>query len=169
MSGPGSPVCRTSLRSLQWCASGADTGQVTPETAQLIRPADSLVPAFAGAWHATPNNVARSRRALLASLQDEELGEQTLDAIGAAVSEVTTNSVYHAYAGRRVGQFRIAATVEDDAIKVRVEDDGTGYDDEAGPPAGRGLPNVASLAARVETSTGRGSGTVTTMWFDRTH
>ena len=142
---------------------------MTPETAQLIRPAADPVPDFSGAWHATPNNVARSRRALLASLQDEELAEATLDAIGAAVAEVTTNSVYHAYAGRRVGQFRIAATVGDDEIKVRVEDDGTGYDDTAGPLVGRGLPNVASLATRVETASRPGSGTVTTMWFDRVH
>ena len=141
---------------------------MTPETAQLIGPREELACVFDGAWPAMPNNVTRACRALLASLRAEDLGEQTVDAIGVAVTEAATNSVYHAYVGRRVGQFRISATIEADAIRVSVEDDGAGFDDAAGAPAGRGVSLIASVADRIETSSRRGSGALTTMWFGRT-
>jgi len=41
---------------------------VTPETAQLIHPIEGVPCAFDRSWLATPNNVSRSRRTLLASL-----------------------------------------------------------------------------------------------------
>jgi anti-sigma regulatory factor (Ser/Thr protein kinase) len=142
---------------------------VTPETAQLIPPREAAVCVFERSWHATPNNVSRSRRALLATLREEDLAEPVLDAIGLAVAAVTTNTVYHGYVGRRIGQFQITAATEADAIKVTVEDDGCGFETpEAAPNAGRGLGLVASLAERVETSSRSGGGTVTTMWFART-
>lgn len=136
---------------------------MTPETAQLIRPDEDLVAAFDGSWHATPNNVARSRRALLGTLRDAGVAEPTLDAIGMAVAEVATNTVYHAYVGRRIGQFRITAALDAGEVTVAVEDDGSGFEDAAG----RGLALVASLASRVEAGARSGGGTRTTMWFDR--
>lgn len=142
---------------------------MTPETAQLIDARENLVGAFDRSWHATPNNVARSCRSLLSSLREAGLAVRTLDAIGAAVAEAATNSVYHAYVGRRVGQFRITATVETDEVKVSVEDDGSGFDGEAAVPAGGGLARIAAVAARIETCSPRGSGTLTTMWFARAH
>ena len=96
---------------------------------------------FDGLWHATPNNVARSRRALLASLREEELSEEILDSIGVAVTEVTTNTVYHAYVGRRIGQFRITATIRSHEVNVSVDDDGCGFDTET---AGSGRPRSRS-------------------------
>ena len=140
---------------------------MTPETAELIRPREDLAYSFDGVWHATPNNVARSRRALLASLRDEELSEELLDAIGAAVTEVTTNTVYHAYVGRRIGQFRITATVGPHEVNVSVDDDGCGFDAETTPSAGGGLALVASVAAHVVTTSRQDSGTVTAMCFER--
>ena len=137
---------------------------MTPETAQLIRPTEPEACTFDRSWHAMPNNVGRSRRDLLTRLREEAVDDRVLDAIGAAVAEVTTNTVYHAYVGRRIGQFRITATIEADGVKVTVEDDGTGYAEDASTRAGRGLTLVASVADRVETSS-RGSGTLTTMWF----
>lgn len=142
---------------------------MTFDAAPLIHPHDDLVRVFDRPWHATPNNVARSCRALLASLREEGLAEPILDAIGAAVTEVTTNTVYHAYVGRRIGQFRITATIETDEVKVSVDDDGSGFDDEAAVSEGRGLSLVASVAQRIERSSRRGSGTFTTMWFERAH
>src|SRR5688572_11149197 len=118
-------------------------------------------------WHATPNNVARSRRALLASLREEELSEEILDAIGVAVTEVTTNTVYHAYVGRRIGQFRITATISPHEVNVSVDDDGCGFDTETARSAGRGRALVASVAAHVVTSSRQDGGTVTAMRFDR--
>lgn len=140
---------------------------MTPETAQLIRPHEDLTYTFDRSWHATPNNVARSRRALLASLCEAGLSEPTLDAIGVAVTEVTTNSVYHAYVGRRIGQFRITATVRPHEVDLSVEDDGCGFDVETAPPAGRGLALAASVAAHVVTTSRQDGGTVTTMCFQR--
>ena len=147
----------------------ADRGHVTLDTAPLIRPAEDRACVFDRTWHATPTNVARSCRALLASLREEGLAEPTLDAIGAAVTEVATNTVYHAYVGRRIGQFRITATIESDEIKVSVDDDGSGFDEEAAVSEGRGLALIASVAKRIETSSRLGSGTLTTMWFERAH
>jgi two-component sensor histidine kinase len=139
---------------------------VTPETAQLIRSREDRVGIFDGSWHATPNNVARSRRALLASLREAELSAEILDSIGVAVTEVTTNTVYHAYVGRRIGQFRMTATIRRHEVNVSVEDDGCGFDSEADRPAGGGLALVASVAAHVVTSS-RQEGTVTAMCFER--
>ena len=138
---------------------------MTPETAQLVDPREDVASAFGGSWPATPNNVGRACRALLASLREEEPSERVLDAIGLAVTEAATNSVYHAYVARRVGQFRITATIGADEITVTVEDDGAGFDDEA--VVGRGLALIASTAARVERTSRPGSGTVTAMTFDR--
>ena len=138
---------------------------MTPETAQLVDPREDVTSAFGGSWHATPNNVGRACRALLASLRDEEPSERVLDAIGQAVTEAATNSVYHAYVARRVGQFRITATIDADEIHVTVEDDGAGFDDEG--VVGRGLSRIASAATRVQRTSRPGSGTVTAMWFDR--
>ena len=136
---------------------------MTPELAQLIGPRESAVCLFERSWHATPNNVSRSRRILLECLRQEGLAEPVLDAIGAALTEVTTNSVYHAYVGRRIGQFQITTAVLDGEVKVSVEDDGCGFDTDAAP-RGRGLALVASLTERVETSSRPGS-TLTTLWF----
>lgn len=142
---------------------------MTPETAQLIPREAAAVCVFERSWHATPNNVSRSRRALLATLREEELAEPVLDTIGLAVAAVTTNTVYHGYVGRRIGQFQITAAAEADAIKVTVEDDGCGFENaDAAPNAGRGLGLVASLTKHVETTSRPGGGTVTTMWFART-
>ena len=114
-----------------------------------------------------PNNIARSRRALLASLGGEELSEEILDSIGVAVTEVTTNTVYHAYVGRRVGEFRITATIRRHEVNVSVDDDGCGFDTETARSAGSGLALVASVAAHVVTSGRQDSGTVTAMCFER--
>jgi anti-sigma regulatory factor (Ser/Thr protein kinase) len=138
---------------------------VTPETAQLIPDGRPAGRAYARSWHAMPNNVVRSRRALLANLRDEHVAEPILDAIGMAVAEVTTNTVYHAYVGRHIGQFQIKATIDAGEITVSVEDDGSGFDNETIEPVGRGLTLVASLADRVETSRRGCGGTLTTMWF----
>ena len=117
-------------------------------------------------WHAMPNNVVRSRRVLLERLRVAEASDVILDAIGATVTEATTNVVYHAYVGRRIGQFRITARVLSDEISITVEDDGCGFDDAA-IPAGSGLPLIAALTDRVETSRSPRGGTRTAMSFLR--
>jgi anti-sigma regulatory factor (Ser/Thr protein kinase) len=138
---------------------------VTPETAQLIRPAEPVDRIFDRSWHAMPNNVGRARRDLLAKLREEGVDEQILDAVSAAVTEVATNTVYHAYVGRRIGQFRVTAAIEGGAVKVSVADDGSGFAADGATRAGHGLALVASVADRVETGTADGGGTLTTMWF----
>jgi anti-sigma regulatory factor (Ser/Thr protein kinase) len=117
-------------------------------------------------WHATPNNVTRSRRLLLERLRVAEPSDVIADAIGASVTEATTNVVYHAYVGRRIGQFRITARVLSDEISITIEDDGCGFD-EAATPAGSGRPLITALTDRVETSRPPRGGTRTAMSFLR--
>ena len=62
------PLRRASLRQLQTWGTRADSSEVTPETSELIRPRDDRVCTFDRLWHATPNNIARSRRALSRAL-----------------------------------------------------------------------------------------------------
>ena len=139
---------------------------MTFDTAQISPPAsDTCV--FDQSWHATPNNVVRSCRVLLERLRAEEPSDTVLEPIGEAVTEAATNAVYHAYVGRRIGQFQITARILTDQIAVTVEDDGCGFDIGTGAAAGRGLPRIAELADRVETSSRAGGGTVTAMWFNR--
>jgi anti-sigma regulatory factor (Ser/Thr protein kinase) len=117
-------------------------------------------------WHAVPNNVTRSRLVLLERLRVAEPSDVILDAIAATVAEATTNVVYHAYVGRRIGQFRITARILAGEISITVEDDGCGFDD-AVTPAGSGRPLIAALTDRVETSRRPRGGTRTAMSFLR--
>jgi two-component sensor histidine kinase len=118
---------------------------------------------FSRAWPAMPNNIGRARRALLEHLAPSGLSEPRRDAIAAAVTEVMTNSVYHAFVGRRIGQFRTTVEISDGEIVVTIDDDGGGFD--AGSPPSRGLLLVEALADRVETASHADAGTHTAIWF----
>jgi anti-sigma regulatory factor (Ser/Thr protein kinase) len=122
--------------------------------------------AFEGAWPATPNNMTRALRAVLKHFAHAVTDASTLDAVGAAVGEAVTNSVYHAYVGQRIGRFRITAEILTDELAVTVEDDGCGFDPESVLP-GAGLPLIAAFALRVETTERSGGGMRTAMWFPR--
>ena len=58
--------------------------------------------------------------------------------IGVAVSELVTNALKYAYAGRAPGEIRVFVEQEGDLAVLRVEDDGVGYDG-SGPVQGSGL------------------------------
>lgn len=58
-------------------------------------------------------------------------------ALGVVVSELVTNAVKYAYAGREPGEIRIRLVRDADGVALLVEDDGIGLGD--GPPRGTGL------------------------------
>jgi serine/threonine-protein kinase RsbW/stage II sporulation protein AB (anti-sigma F factor) len=72
-------------------------------------------------------------------------------AVSVCVSEAVANVVFHAYREGAVGDVRVSAEVLDDALEVRVEDDGMGIAPRPDSPGmGLGLPLIASWADFVE-------------------
>jgi anti-sigma regulatory factor (Ser/Thr protein kinase) len=86
--------------------------------------------------------------------------------VALAVSEGVSNVVNHAYADGKAGEIRVDVRSEDDGVHVVIEDDGCGMVPRADSPgAGLGLPLIAAVAERLDTSTRPGSGTRLAMVF----
>jgi two-component sensor histidine kinase len=68
--------------------------------------------------------------------------------LGLAVSEVVTNALRHAFAGRAAGTVVVEAVAERATLVLRVSDDGVGIKPEAGG-SGLGSSLIRSLAARL--------------------
>jgi serine/threonine-protein kinase RsbW len=88
-------------------------------------------------------------------------------AVALAVSEVVTNAVVHAYAGRDPGEVSVRCRAEAERLVVEVADEGAGIaarDDS--PGIGQGLALVGAVARSLEiTSRPDGPGTLVRMSF----
>ena len=121
---------------------------------------------FFAAWPARPDSVPAARHAVLGFLREVVADDPPLDDIGLAVSEAVTNAVNHAYLDRDPGDVRVEVRLEDDELELMIEDDGRGMLPRPDSPGlGLGLPLIATVADRFDTSTEPGGGTRICAWF----
>lgn len=116
---------------------------------------------------AAPTAVADLRRHAVAFATDAGASEKTVQLVALAVSEVATNAVLHAYAGREPGPVILRCRTDGERLVVEVVDEGRGIsarDDS--PGLGHGLATVGAIvqALTVEANP-EGRGTVVTMIF----
>jgi serine/threonine-protein kinase RsbW/stage II sporulation protein AB (anti-sigma F factor) len=113
------------------------------------------------------DNVGIARRAVVSYLKDAATPDPPLNDVGLAVSEAVTNVVHHAYVdAAEPGPVRVQVELSDEEVEVIVEDDGRGMLPRPDSPGlGLGLPLIATLADRFDTTTS--SGTRICMWFRR--
>jgi anti-sigma regulatory factor (Ser/Thr protein kinase) len=88
-------------------------------------------------------------------------------AVALAVTEAATNAVVHAYLGMEPGQLRVTGEPLQDALVVRVIDDGRGMQPRHDSPGlGLGLPTIGKLCAHLDIADGPGGhGTEVRMVF----
>jgi anti-sigma regulatory factor (Ser/Thr protein kinase) len=99
---------------------------------------------------ARAENVAVVRHALGGLGEALELDPQLLSDVKLAVTEACTNVVVHAY-GEGDGPMEVAATVEDEVLRVTVRDEGVGILPRPDSPGlGLGLPLIATLTESLE-------------------
>ena len=116
---------------------------------------------------AVPSTVTALRGEVAAFVTAAGLGEPLLSGVKLAVSEAVTNAVQHAYIGRRTGQVRVAAHIEDDRMRVEVCDDGSGIRPRLDSPGlGVGLPFIADTADALDISSSPRGGARLLMTFD---
>jgi anti-sigma regulatory factor (Ser/Thr protein kinase) len=110
------------------------------------------------AFPASPVAIAAIRHAVAGLAERCGMDERALVDVRLAVSEAASNAVVHAYPASE-GEIRVTAEVRDGELLVVVADDGPGVAPRPDSPGlGRGLPNIASVARRVEiVSEGRGT------------
>ena len=94
-------------------------------------------------------------------------GSDVQAAVALAVTEAVTNAVVHAYLGREPGQLRVAGEPVEDALVIRVADDGRGMQPRHDSPGlGLGLPTIGKLCAHLDIGAGPGGhGTEVRMEF----
>ena len=115
---------------------------------------------------ATPSSAAFARRAITAFCSDQVVDDT---AVALAVSEAVANAIMHAYRDRDPdqGRVRIFARLEEAALLVVVDDDGSGMRPRTDSPGmGIGLALIARLASGVHID-GDGAGTRVSMRFPR--
>lgn len=99
---------------------------------------------------ARAENVAVVRHALGGLGEALALHPQTLSDVKLAVTEACTNVVVHAY-GDDEGPMEVAASVDGDALRVTVRDEGLGIVPRPDSPGlGLGLPLIATLTESLE-------------------
>lgn len=114
---------------------------------------------------ARAENVAVVRHALGGLGEALALDPQTLSDMKLAVTEACTNVVVHAY-GEGDGPMEVAATVDDDFLRVVVRDEGLGILPRPDSPGlGLGLPLIATLTESLELGKGTDDRTEVTMVF----
>jgi serine/threonine-protein kinase RsbW len=100
---------------------------------------------------ARAENVAVVRHALGGLGEALALHPQTLSDVKLAVTEACTNVVVHAYGDDGDGPMEVAATVDGDALRVTVRDEGRGIVPRPDSPGlGLGLPLIATLTETLE-------------------
>lgn len=120
-----------------------DTGDNAPVSVQLHR---SMI--------AVPASVPVLRSDIAAFARRAGVREPLLSSVKLAVSEAVTNAVLHAYVGRRAGQVRVSADIEDDRLRIEVSDDGSGMMPRLDSPGlGVGLPFIADTADALDIGT----------------
>jgi anti-sigma regulatory factor (Ser/Thr protein kinase) len=114
---------------------------------------------------ARAENVAVVRHALGGLGEALALDPQTLSDVKLAVTEACTNVVVHAY-GHGDGPMEVAASVDDDVLRVVVRDEGLGILPRPDSPGlGLGLPLIATLTESLELGKGDDDRTEVTMVF----
>jgi len=114
---------------------------------------------------ARAENVAVVRHALGGLGEALALHPQTLSDVKLAVTEACTNVVVHAY-GDGEGPMEIAASVDGDALRVTVRDEGMGIVPRPDSPGlGLGLPLIATLTESLELGKAPDDRTEVTMVF----
>jgi len=93
--------------------------------------------------------------------------DETVHAVALGVSELVTNVIVHAYAGRSPGRVLVSCRVEAGRVVVLVADEGAGIAARRDSPGlGHGLATVGALAQTLEITTGpQDRGTYVTMSF----
>jgi len=94
-------------------------------------------------------------------------GQDVQAAVALAVTEATTNAVVHAYLGTEPGQLRVVGEPAEEALVLRVIDDGRGMQPRHDSPGlGLGLPTIGKLCAHLDIADGPGGrGTEVRMVF----
>jgi anti-sigma regulatory factor (Ser/Thr protein kinase) len=114
---------------------------------------------------ARAENVAVVRHALGGLGEALALHPQTLSDVKLAVTEACTNVVVHAY-GDDEGPMEVAASVDGDALRVTVRDEGVGIVPRPDSPGlGLGLPLIATLTESLELGKAPDDRTEVTMVF----
>jgi len=70
------------------------------------------------------------------------MSTEKVASLGVMLTELVTNALKYAYAGRDVGEVRIAMRRDDERVELRVEDDGIGW-------SGTGKPQGTGLGSRI--------------------
>ena len=123
---------------------------------------------FDRAWPAVPDSVPSARRTVQRYLADAATADPPLSDICLVVSEGVTNAVNHAYTDGPPGEVRVKVSVNERAkeLQVIIEDDGRGMIPRPDSPGlGLGLPLIATVSERFDTTTAPGEGTRLCVWF----
>lgn len=116
---------------------------------------------------AVPASVPVLRSDVAAFARRAGVGEPLLSSVKLAVSEAVTNAVQHAYVGRRAGQVRVSARIEDERLRIEVSDDGSGMMPRLDSPGlGVGLPFIADTADALDISASPRGGAQLLMTFE---
>jgi serine/threonine-protein kinase RsbW len=118
--------------------------------------------------HSRPQTLTIVRGMLSGIAEELEMDPELLDDLKTSVSEACNNVVLHAYAGAP-GPMDVRVFVDDDGIRVSVEDRGVGLSEP--PPAiedgsGLGVSVMQALARDVRLIRRKGGGTEVLMQFD---
>jgi PAS domain S-box-containing protein len=116
---------------------------------------------------AIPASVPRLRHEAVAFAQACGAGQDVQAAVALGVTEATTNAVVHAYVGRDPGELHVVGEPADEALVLRVMDDGRGMQPRHDSPGlGLGLPTIGKLCAHLDIADGPGgTGTEVRMVF----
>ena len=98
-----------------------------------------------------PKDVSRLRREVSEYVVDRGVEPERVNDVTLAVSEIVSNAVLHAFRDGSHGTITVAATVDEDHIRIRVADDGLGLSPRVDSPgAGLGLVIAGQVADRLE-------------------
>ena len=115
---------------------------------------------------ADPRSVAIIRSGIRSFARQLGAPDDTLAAIALAVSEAVTNAVVHAFVGMAPGTINAAVEASEDALVIRVADDGRGMQPRPDSPGlGMGLPLIGQLARSLDIRDRGGRGTEIHMSF----
>jgi serine/threonine-protein kinase RsbW/stage II sporulation protein AB (anti-sigma F factor) len=121
---------------------------------------------FCRSWKAVPASVPAARAAVLAFLDEAELGSLPRGDVQLAITEAVTNVVTHAYLDGEPGQVRVEIDEDGGAARIVVSDDGRGMQPRTDSPGlGLGLSLMATVTDRFDARADPGSGTRVCMWF----
>jgi serine/threonine-protein kinase RsbW len=123
---------------------------------------------FMRSYEAEPSSVRLARAELARFASDAGASEVLVDGVRLAVSEAVTNVIRHAYP-RRLGEVRVQAGIDDDALEVTVADDGCGVhagSDQGG--LGVGLALICAVADQMTLVPRADGGTEVRMRFELT-